>query len=98
MSTTDDEPPDTGPPSEAVFDPARLDEVVGDDAEFLRQVLDEFLEMAPKLLARVDGSVAARDAAELAAASHSLKGSARTIGADAFGAACAELEQLGREG
>ena len=29
--------------------------------------------------------------------SHSLKGSAVTIGADAFGAVCAELEALGHE-
>jgi CheY-like chemotaxis protein/HPt (histidine-containing phosphotransfer) domain-containing protein len=86
------------PPDEPVFDPTRLEGLVGDDAEFRRQVLGEFLEMAPKLLARVDGSVAARDAAGIAAASHSLKGSARTLGADAFGTACAELEMLGREG
>jgi signal transduction histidine kinase/DNA-binding response OmpR family regulator/HPt (histidine-containing phosphotransfer) domain-containing protein len=86
------------PPAEPIFDPTRLEELVGDDADFRRQVLGEFLEMAPKLLARVDGSVAACDAAGIAAASHSLKGSARTLGADAFGAACAELETLGREG
>jgi HPt (histidine-containing phosphotransfer) domain-containing protein len=85
-------------PPEAVFDTGRLDDIAGDDAEFRRQLLDEFLDVAADLLSRIEASAAARDGAALAAASHSLKGSARTVGADAFGTACAELERLGREG
>jgi len=85
-------------PPEAVFDTGRLDDIAGDDADFRRELLDEFLDVAADLLSRIEASVAVRDAAALAAASHSLKGSARTVGADAFGAACAELERLGREG
>jgi two-component system sensor histidine kinase/response regulator len=81
-----------------VLDPGRLEELCGSDADFRREVLRDFLELAPQLLARIDASIAAGDPTDVQRASHSLKGSSRTLGAAALGAACEELESLGREG
>jgi HPt (histidine-containing phosphotransfer) domain-containing protein len=86
------------PAGEAVLDPERLEELCGSDAEFRQEVLRDFLALAPELLARIDASIAAGDSPDVQRASHSLKGSSRTLGATALGSACEELETLGREG
>jgi CheY-like chemotaxis protein/HPt (histidine-containing phosphotransfer) domain-containing protein len=46
----------------------------GDNRTLLAEVIDVFLEDAPRLMADIDRSVAAKDPAGLAAAAHTLKG------------------------
>lgn len=82
----------------AVFVFERLGEICSGDAEFERELLGEFLRGAPALLDRARAAIAAADAPELEQAAHSLKGSARTLGADALGAALFALETMGRNG
>jgi HPt (histidine-containing phosphotransfer) domain-containing protein len=48
----------------------------------------------PELVGSIEGAVTAGDPARLAAASHTLKGGCRTLGAEALGAVCEELEGL----
>ncbi|HLK10011.1 MAG TPA: response regulator [Candidatus Binatia bacterium] len=91
-------PAAAAPAQQAVFDAERLEELCGTDADFRREVLQDFLALAPQLLARIDASIAAGDHGDVERASHSLKGSSRTLGAAALGAVCGELEILGREG
>jgi CheY-like chemotaxis protein/HPt (histidine-containing phosphotransfer) domain-containing protein len=76
----------------------RLQESCGNDPALEREVLGDFLTLAPELLSRLTTSVATGNDRELASAAHALKGSSRTIGADALAAVCEELETLGREG
>jgi HPt (histidine-containing phosphotransfer) domain-containing protein len=85
------------PQAPLVLDPDRLDEFCGADESFRREILQDFLSLAPQLLARIEAAVAAGDGPGVQAASHSLKGSARTLGAGALGAACEEVELLGAE-
>jgi CheY-like chemotaxis protein len=85
-------------PAEAVFDADRLEELCGPDVEFRRELLSDFLDLAPQLLARMESSITTGNAPELANASHSLKGSSRTLGAGALGGVCQELESLGKDG
>jgi HPt (histidine-containing phosphotransfer) domain-containing protein len=82
----------------AVFVFERLNEICTGDSEFERELLGEFLHGSPVLLARARAAIAAADASELEQAAHSLKGSARTLGADALGAALFALETMGRNG
>jgi CheY-like chemotaxis protein len=91
-------PATAGVAAAAVFDPDRLDELAGSDTNFRREILSDFLTLAPDLLARIDSALAAGDARDVEKASHSLKGSSRTLGAGGLGAICEELEGLGRAG
>jgi len=84
-------------PAEPVFDADALDEFCGSDPEFRREILTDFLALAPQLLGRMERSLETSDPGELASASHSLKGSSRSLGATALGNVCQELETLGRE-
>jgi signal transduction histidine kinase/CheY-like chemotaxis protein/HPt (histidine-containing phosphotransfer) domain-containing protein len=92
----------TMPPAEApggrVFDAARLREACGDDAEFRRHVLADFLATLPEAVTAVEEAVGAAAAARLGTSAHSLKGSCYAIGADAAATAAEALEQLGKRG
>ena len=71
---------------------------LGDDEEFVHEVLAEFLLTAPDLLSRIGGAVSAGDAIAIKAEAHALKGSCRTIGAEDLAAISAELEMAGKTG
>ena len=86
--------PDT--PSVMRFE--RLKEISGDDPEFEREVLGDFLESAPEQMARARRALAAGDGRELEQAAHSLKGSSRTLGAEILGGVLQELEAAGKSG
>ena len=87
-------PRPTGP----VFDAERLREACGDDADFRRHVLADFLATLPAAVSAVEEAVSAAAAARLGASAHSLKGSCYAIGADAAATAAEALERLGRRG
>ncbi len=75
-----------------------LNEVTGGDSEFIAELLQDFLQQAPELIAWIDRAVQEGDAAALQHAAHTLKGSARSIGAESFAASALTLEQMGRSG
>ncbi len=71
---------------------------LGDDEEFIHEVLQEFLDTSPDLLAKIGEAVAHRDALALRAEAHALKGACRTIGAQELALLGAELEMAGKMG
>jgi len=80
---------------------AELRETAG--ADFVVELVDEFLDEAPQLLARMHAALAADDSAALRRAAHSLKSNGLTFGAPAFAAQARALELgdgelLGRAG
>ncbi len=68
-----------------------------DDPEFEREVLAAFLRTAAVSLAVMVKAVETGDDSALQEAAHGVKGSALTLGADAFGDLCLRLEKMGRE-
>ncbi len=76
-----------------VIDPkvfADLQETAG--ADFIVELVDEFLDEAPQLLARMHAALAADDSAAFRRAAHSLKSNGLTFGASAFAAQARALE------
>lgn len=67
----------------------------GDDL-FLRDLIQIFLEDAPRRLEEIQTALARRDAHLLVAAAHSLKGSSANFGAADLRSRCEKLEALGR--
>ncbi len=84
-----------------VLDPAaiqRLREMVGEDDAFLVELIDTFLQDAPRLLADMHRTAEQEDAAELRLAAHSLKSNSADFGALALSGMCQELEEMGKVG
>ena len=79
------------------FDLEQLEAITGGDAEFEREVLEEYLNSAPNDLAKLQIAISGGDAAGTAAAAHALKGASATIGAKGFAAIALELEQAGKQ-
>ena len=75
-----------------------LQEVSGGDEEFEQDILDTFLETAPDLLEALQSAIAASDAAALRHASHTLKGSSRSIGGQPFSKICEAIEAFAKQG
>lgn len=80
-----------------IIDDAYLHEMTGGDKGFRQQILQEFLQSSSGLLAQANGCLQPGDWSNFIRAVHTLKGSARTIGANAFADAAAALEKAGRE-
>lgn len=83
------------------LDPARvaaLDELVGGDAEALRELVDAFLEDAPARSREIREGIAHGDAELVRRAAHTLKGNAATFGALELAETCRALEQLASGG
>ncbi|MBF0093630.1 MAG: response regulator [Alphaproteobacteria bacterium] len=77
----------------AVLEVSLLREATGGDDRTMRIILDDFLERAPSLVGEIERSLAAGDVATAREAAHSLKGSARMIGAMRLGDICAEIQE-----
>ncbi len=77
---------------------AALLESVGGDAEFVKELVDAYLQSTPDLFAGMRKAAAGGDAPALQRAAHSLKTGSANMGALAFAAQCKELEYLGRSG
>ncbi|MFQ3611288.1 MAG: ATP-binding protein, partial [Fimbriimonadales bacterium] len=75
-----------------------LNEITDGDVEFQKELFQEFLEQTPSLITELTQSLASGDANTVGRVAHTLKGSARSIGADAFAEACFVLEQMGKSG
>ena len=66
--------------------------------EVLAQVIDAYLEDAPKLLQAIADAIAQKDAHTLHRSAHTLKSSSTMLGATHLGNLCKELEAIGRAG
>jgi HPt (histidine-containing phosphotransfer) domain-containing protein len=85
----------------AVLDPAALDnllEMLGGEFEFLVELIDSFLEDAPKLLNELNGYVWKADAEGIRRVGHSLKSNGADFGATRFSNLCKDLEEMGKSG
>lgn len=66
-------------------------------ADFINELIDTFLEDAPKLIEEIRTSMAFNNADAFRRAAHSLKSNAATFGAGQLAALAKELERLGKE-
>ena len=88
-------------PAEPILDESVLAELLattGDDAAFVRELVETYLAEAP---AQLDGIAAAfrdADASALVRPAHTLKSSSATLGAARLSAVARRLEMAGRSG
>jgi HPt (histidine-containing phosphotransfer) domain-containing protein len=80
------------------FDPEQLAARCGDDLDFQREIVGDFLSQLDPLLERAAVAVASRDAGAVREAAHALRGSALSVDARPLAEASARLESLGRSG
>jgi HPt (histidine-containing phosphotransfer) domain-containing protein len=85
-----------GAVDDAVF--GELRETVGDDPEFIAELVDEFLRDAPTQLESLREGATSGDAARATRAAHTLKGNSRTFGAMELASLCQEAEAAARLG
>jgi len=84
-----------------VLDPAALDnlrEMVGGDVEFMIELMNTFLEDAPRMLTDMRQALESGDAKLLRRAAHSLKSNSAEFGAMTLSEVCRELEELSKDG
>lgn len=72
-----------------------LKQMSGED--FINELIDTFLEDAPKMIAEIKSALASNNADTFRRASHSMKSNAATFGASQLSALAKELETLGKE-
>jgi HPt (histidine-containing phosphotransfer) domain-containing protein len=72
-----------------------LKQMSGDD--FINELIDTFLEDAPKLIAELKSALEAKNTDTFRRAAHSMKSNAATFGASQLAALAKELEMLGKE-
>ncbi len=72
-----------------------LKQMSGED--FINELIDTFLEDAPKMIAEIKSALDAKDAETFRRAAHSMKSNANTFGATQLAALAKELETLGKE-
>ena len=73
-------------------------EVLGGEFSYLVEVIDSFLEDAPKLLAELGDAVSKGDIATVRRLAHSLKSNSADFGAGALNKLCFQLEERARSG
>ena len=66
-------------------------------ADFMPELIDTFLEDAPRMLADLHKGLAAADAESLRRTAHSFKSNANTFGAQRLAELARDLEMIGRE-
>jgi HPt (histidine-containing phosphotransfer) domain-containing protein len=72
-----------------------LKQMSGD--EFINELIDTFLEDAPKMIDEIKSGLAANNADTFRRAAHSMKSNAATFGASQLAELAKELEMLGKE-
>jgi CheY-like chemotaxis protein/HPt (histidine-containing phosphotransfer) domain-containing protein len=94
-------PPSTKPAESDVLDiPTlrKLLELLGGDFKNLKELMDSFLEDAPRLLAELEAATANANATEVRRLSHGLKSNGVDIGAVRFAELCKTLEHASKGG
>ena len=74
----------------------RLKEMAPDDPNFLKEVIEMFLEQAPEIIRDMEESYKKKAFELMGAAAHKLKGSSLNMGAKKLAEVCRELEIRGR--
>jgi CheY-like chemotaxis protein/HPt (histidine-containing phosphotransfer) domain-containing protein len=77
---------------------ATLHALSGGDSQFLAELIETFLDDAPKLLRQLRDAVGAADAATVRLVAHGLKSNGAEFGALVFSELCRDLEARGRAG
>lgn len=81
-----------------VIDQATFDELKQmSGEEFINELIDTFLEDAPKIIEEMKSALGADNTDAFRRAAHSLKSNAATFGAGQLAALAKELETLGKE-
>lgn len=75
-----------------------LNEITGGDTEFQAELFQEFIDQMPTLLEQMESAIESDDGALLGRSAHTIKGSARSIGADSLAEVAYTLEQMGKSG
>jgi CheY-like chemotaxis protein len=78
-----------------VWDAATLGEMVGDDAALQQDLLDRFVRNIVTQIASLSQALARAELQEAADQAHSMKSSARMVGAMLLGALCEDIEAAG---
>jgi len=78
---------------QAIFN--ELKQMSGED--FINELIDTFLEDAPKMIAEIKSALDSNNADTFRRAAHSMKSNAATFGASQLAALAKELEMLGKE-
>ncbi len=91
-------PPSSGPKGAPVLDREAALERVAGDADLYDELVDVFFEECPKWRAEIDAAIAARDAARLRRAAHTVKGAADHCGGRRAHDAALALEATGKDG
>ena len=66
-------------------------------ADFIDELIDAFLDDAPKMVSQMEAALAARDVESFRRNAHSLKSNANTFGATELAGLAKELEMMARE-
>jgi CheY-like chemotaxis protein len=85
-------------PDFPVWNPATLNELVGDNPAMHKRLLKKFLVNADKQVTAIDVAATAGDVSEAAGVAHALKSAARSVGALALGELCQSIETTGKAG
>jgi signal transduction histidine kinase/CheY-like chemotaxis protein/HPt (histidine-containing phosphotransfer) domain-containing protein len=88
-------------PAPPALDPEVLQsfqKMVGEAEELMAEMIDCYLEEAPKLMQAIAKAIACADAVALRQAAHTLKSNSATFGATNLAAVCQELEAIGLTG
>ena len=83
-----------------ILDPSALEnlrEMVGGDVEFMAELMDTFLEDAPRMLTDMRQALDSGDVPVMRRAAHSLKSNSAEFGAMALSELCRELEALSKD-
>ena len=75
-----------------------LASLVGDDPAVINELLQDFQTSTAKIAAELLSACTAGEMAATGAAAHKLKSSAFSVGAQALGELCVEIEQAGKAG
>jgi PAS domain S-box-containing protein len=93
-----DESPESGPSQDQPVDLKAALERLGDDREFLEELLREFVDRAPGQLKMLGEAAQRGDARVVQTEAHSLKGAAGNLGAGRIADLALSLEMSGRSG
>ena len=77
------------------IDPSVMRATVGDDPEFIRELVQEFVPAARSDVAEIHAAVGGAEAERVRATSHKLKGSSALVGARRLVELCRQLEVAG---
>jgi HPt (histidine-containing phosphotransfer) domain-containing protein len=79
------------------FDKDEALEIIQDDEEFLKELVEMFITDLPEQISRIKGAVDGRDSEALRKSAHDLKGAVANFGKRAVFKTALELEMMGKE-